>query len=203
MRAAIPALALLCTLAACDGDDGGEDGGMAGEDAAVPSGPRAVLSWRMRCASGRCPAEEPPARSIDAVNGQDGHEVFCDLTLEGDERRLRLTARDREGNGIEVRGARVGPEGGRLLGSLCQIRVYETADVDVFGPCGSNNPTADRPCQLQRVDIREVDGVPTLTGELRCEEVPAEGDDTRLRDVTSPTSAAGHAELTFTGCLGL
>jgi hypothetical protein len=189
-------------LGACDGEPGG-DAGTGADDAGAAAGPRAVLSWRMRCASGRCPAEEPPARTIDAVDGQDGHEVACDLTREGDERRLSLTARDPEGNGIEVRGGRTGVEGGRLIGSFCQMRVFETADVDVFGACSSNNPAADRPCQLQRVDIRDVDGIPTFTAELRCEGVPAEGDDTRLRDVTSPTSTSGYAELTFTGCEGL
>lgn len=194
---------LAMLVASCGGDEVGTDAGGPEVDAGALVGPSATLSWQVRCVSGRCPAEEPPARTIDAQNGQDGHEVACDLTLEGEDRRLDLTARHSDGYGIEVRGARVGPMGGRLLGSLCQIRVFEPTDTTVFEPCGSNLPTADRACQLQRVDIRDVDGVPTLEAELRCASAESEGDPLALRDVTSTTSTSGYAQLTFTGCEGL
>lgn len=189
-------------LGACDGGGGGSDAGD-GDDAGAAAGPYARLAWRMRCVEGRCPEPPSPERAIDAVDGVGGAEVRCDLTIEGDARRLVLTARDADGAGIEVRGAQIGLEGGRLMGSLCMMRVFEPDDATVFGTCSSNVPSADRPCQIQRVDIRDVDGVPTLTGELRCASVQVEGDSTRLRDVTSPTSSTEHAQFTFTGCEGL
>ena len=170
----------------------------AGGEAAV----HASLAWRMRCASADCPLEDPPARTIDHFNGQDGHEILCDLQFNGETRRMDLTARSASGYGIEVRGAQIGPEGGRLMGSFCQIRVFDPDDVTILTSCSSSNPTADTACQINRVDIRDVDGVPTLLAELRCAGAPEEGRPSELRDVTSATASEG-AQLTFTGCAGL
>lgn len=194
-------------LAGCGGDDGSDAGS---RDGAAPvdgsfSGPHAVLSWRVRCVSGRCPTPETPIRSIDAFDTQAGHIVNCDMSFnpERTERRFDITASLGTQYGIEVRGAKVGPMGGRLIGSLCQIRIFESADETVFAMCGSNLPTVDRQCQFQRVDIADVAGVPTVTAELRCESAGAELDPLRLRDVTAPMSETGYAELTLTGCVGL
>ena len=189
-------------LAGCDGAPVVEDAGPT-EDAG-PSGPRATLSWVMRCNEGRCPPEEPPVRTIDAHDGEDGHVIGCDLTETGTgTRRFDLTARLGERYGIEVRGASTGLMGGRLEGSLCRLTVLEEADVRLLAACGSSAPTADRPCQFQRIDIRDEAGVPTLFAELRCVAAPEERDPSDLRDITSPTAALGYAELVFTGCDGL
>lgn len=207
MQRMVIALSLGLLAVACDddrGSGGDDDAGPPASDAGSFSGPRAVLAWQMRCAEEPCPATTPPARTIDAYHGQAGHQVSCDLTIEGDQRRLALTALAAgSAYGLEVRGGQIGLEGGRLLGSLCQMRVYDEDDATILAPCGSNLPTADRPCQLQRVDIRDVDGVPTLLAELRCEGAAVEGSPTALRDVTAPASSAGYAMLQFTGCEGL
>ena len=127
-------------LTACDGGGGGSDGGSPGVDAGGVAVAHASLSWQMRCTTGDCPFEDPPARSIDHDQGQDGHDIRCDLQFDGTSRRLDLTARSPEGYGIEVRGGTIGLEGGRLMGSLCQIRVYEPGDVDLLTMCTSSNP---------------------------------------------------------------
>ncbi|MEC7520396.1 MAG: hypothetical protein VYE22_11050 [Myxococcota bacterium] len=202
MRASLAALAALALLTACDGGDAPADSGLTRPDAGPPDAPRVRMAWRVRCNDGVCPPEEPPVRSVDAEDGQDGFEVACDVTLEGDERRMNLTVRSPEGWGLEVRGAKMEPMGVRLVGSLCQIRIFEPDDVDLFTPCSSNPPTPERACQFQRLDISENEGFPSLTGELRCEAAPAERDATRLRDVTAPASS-GFAELVFQGCDGL
>ncbi|MEQ8891443.1 MAG: hypothetical protein RID93_27580, partial [Sandaracinaceae bacterium] len=172
----------------------------------IAAGPRCAPRVRMggwaRGFGGVGPAEVPAVRRGDAEAGRDGFEVDCDVTLEGEERRMNLTLRAPDGYGLEVRGAKMEPMGVRLVGSLCQIRIFEPADVDLFTPCASNPPTAERACQFQRLDISENEGFPSLTGELRCEAMPAERDATRLRDVTSATSS-GFVEFVFQGCDGL
>lgn len=201
VRSSLIAASLLASTA-CNTVRATGDASPGTNDEGGSDGVRAVLSWRMRCDSEHCPLEEAPPRAIDAANGEEGHEVFCDLTMEGDERRLRFTARDANGNGIDVRGARIGLDGGRLLGSLCQMRIYETADVDLFAPCGSNPSSPTQPCQIQRVNLQNVGGVATMTGEFRCQDIALAGHN-NLRDVTSPTSSTGFAEFAFTGCDGL
>jgi len=197
-------LALALSLAACDGGGGGADGGGGGgADAGGSGAAHATLSWRMRCTTpADCPFEDPPARTIDHDDGQDGHEVLCDVQFNGSTRRMDLTARSPDGYGIEVRGATIGAEGGRLMGSLCQMRVFEPDDVDLLTMCTSSNPSAGSACQISRIDIRDVDGVPALLAELRCVDAPQEGG-SELRDVTPAMATSGSAELMFTGCAGL
>lgn len=195
-------LALALGLAACDGDGGGADGG-GGADAGGSGAAHATLSWRMRCTSPvDCPFEDPPARSIDHDDGQDGHEVRCDVQFDGTTRRMDLTARSPEGYGIEVRGGTIGEAGGRLMGSLCQIRVFDPDDVNLLTMCTSSNPSEGSACQISRIDIREVDGAPALLAELRCVDAPEEGGG-EVRDITPPMATSGSAELVFTGCAGL
>lgn len=199
-------LLVLCATfcGACDGSGGDRDGGAAGADAGGLAAAHARLSWRMRCTSATdCPFEDPPARSIDHDNGEDGHEVICDVQFNGETRRMDLTARAPDGYGIEVRGATIGPEGGRLMGSLCQIRVFEPDDVDLLTMCTSSNPSEGSACQLQRIDIRDVDGVPSLIAELRCLDAPEEGRPMTMRDITPAMATSGSTEIVFTGCAGL
>jgi hypothetical protein len=189
-------------LLGCDGGPtGGED---AGRDAMTgPAPPHATISWRMRCGSGTCPTEEPPERIIDADDGEDGHTIACDLTFADGQRRFELTARRGNEYGIDVGGGAVASTGDRLMGSLCRMRVFEEADDTIYASCGSNLPTADVPCQFQRIDIEDGADGQALVAELRCVDAPIEDDLTNLRDVTSPSAPSGYAELRFTGCVGL
>lgn len=202
MRARL-GVAMALLLGACDGG-GGTDGGSPGVDAgggvAVA---HATAAWRMRCTTGDCPFEDPPARTIDHDHGQDGHEVRCDLQFDGTNRRMDLTLRGPDGYGFEVRGATIGLEGGRLMGSLCQIRVFEPGDVDLLTMCTASSPSPGSACQISRIDINEVDLVPTLTAELRCNSAPSEARPSEVRDVTSATSTSGNGTFAFRGCAGL
>jgi hypothetical protein len=191
-------------LTACDGSVAQMDAGPDAPD--LPDPPRANVSWRVHCGSGTCPAEDPPARTIDAANGEDGHEVSCDLTVDGSMRQMRFLARLGDRYGIEVRGAEIGLEGGRIMGSFCRMRIWEEDDVTLFGPCSSNLSTADIPCQIQQIDIRDDDtGGPTqvLFAQFRCVNVEAEGDKANLRNVSAATAEAGYGELELRGCEGL
>ncbi len=198
---------LALALAGCGDGGGGGDAATDGpqvmfRDSGL-TGPRAFVEWRMRCNSGDCPAMDPPARGIDAQHLMDGATVECDLTIEGTDRRMNLSAMSPDGYGFRLAGARVPVTGGRIVDSFCEMRFFEPDDVDTIGPCTNNPPSPARPCQIQRVRIDDVDGVPTLTGEMRCETMQEVGDSRDLRDITSPTSASELATFTFTGCLGL
>lgn len=199
------ALVVALLFSGCDATVGTDDGGGGTDAGPGLTGPHVTIGWQMRCVEGVCPPADPPARSLDHTHGQDGAEVLCDLQFDGTTRRMDLTVRSQmgAGYGIEVRGAQVALMGGALMGSYCQMRVFEPDDVDLLAPCGSNNPTMDRACQITRVDIRDIDAVPTLLGQFRCESAAEERSPTHLRDVTSPTSASGNGMFTFTGCAGL
>ena len=198
-------LVAIVALAGCDGPGETDDAGD-GVDSGNPlAGPHLAMGWQMRCVEGTCPPADAPARMLDHDHGQDGVEVRCDLQFDGTTRRMDITVRDPAGtgHGFEIRGAQIAEDGGRLMGSFCQIRVFEPDDVDLLTQCSSNSPTADTACQISRIDIRDVLGVPTLLGELRCDGAPAEASRSQVRDVTSATSASGNAAFTFTGCAGL
>ena len=198
-------LVLALLLSGCDGDGGSGDGGGGADSSTVPSGPHVVTGWRMRCASGTCPPEDAPERYLDHSHGQDGADVRCDLQFDGTTRRMDLTARSGMGSGygFEVRGAMIGEDGGRLMGSFCQIRFFEPDDVDTLTMCTASSPSDGMACQINQIDIRDVDGVPTLLGQIRCDDVPAEGSPGQIRNITSPTATSGAAEFAFTGCAGL
>ncbi|MGE0785396.1 MAG: hypothetical protein AB7S26_06900 [Sandaracinaceae bacterium] len=168
------------------------------------TGARVQADWRMHCNTGDCmPATDPPARSIAAINGELGAAVDCDLQIEGTERRFNLSAMSPDGYGFSIQGARLPIDGGRVIDMFCQMRVFEPDDVDTIGTCGANPPSPSRPCQIQRVRIQEIDGVNTVTGEVRCVEMQEFADSHDLRDITSPTSASELATFSFSGCVGL
>lgn len=205
VRAALALGAL--ALVGCGDGDGGGDASMDGPSVMLRdsglTGAHAFAEWRMRCNSGDCPAMDPPARGVDRTDLELGATVDCDLSMEGTDRRMNLTVMSEDGYGWQLRGARTGVNGGRLLGTICEVRVFEPDDVDTIGTCSNNPPSPMTPCQFQRIDIDTVDGVPTLTGEFRCAEMQEMGDSSDLRDIASPTSPSEFASFTFTGCVGL
>lgn len=202
-RSVLAAFALVLVLLPACGDDGA--GGVPGDDGGAAVGPRARVSWRVRCGAGGAACEgDAPVRAVDHADGEAGHTVSCDLTPLGDgNRRFEATVSGPEGYSLRIRGATIELDGDRIVGSGCRVQVDEPADADLEGACSSNPPSADRPCQIQRIDVSSAGGVPALTAELRCTAVPMRGSSGVTRDVTGADAPASFAELELTGCAGL
>ena len=177
-RSLLAALLLSSALLTACGDDdasiapGGDAGGM--------TGPRARVSWRVRCGAGGGACEgDAPARAVDHTDGEAGHAVACDLTPLGDgNRRFEASIAGPDGYSLRIRSATIEMDGDRIVGSGCRVQIDEPADADLEGECGSNPPSADRPCQLQRIDVSSSGGVPrfgpsSAASRCRCAAAPA------------------------------
>lgn len=197
------ALSLAALAGGCGGEPGGGDAGAS--DATVTGTPHARIAWRVRCAGGGACTEDPPSRSVDHDDGQDGFTIACDVTPTGTgDRRFTLEVDSHAGYALRVRSATIGLDGDRIVGTGCRLQIDEAADFPLEGGCTSNPPTADRPCQIQRLDVTTTaGGEPALTGEIRCVAVPARGTSGVTRDVTHPDATSGHAIFELTGCAGL
>lgn len=180
----------------CGGPTPAPDAG--GADAPIVPA-RATLAWRVRCdAMGGC--TPPPARAIDASDGESGHAVACDVTsFDGVSRVLELDAELPGSHGIHVSGATFPLGGGRVGGDACVVDVTEAADGPLSGACSANTPSVDSPCQIQRLTLDA--GV--LAFELRCAELPAVGVPGIRREVGPAASSTGFVLVTVTGCRGL
>lgn len=202
---AVIALTLTC-LPACGGDDDGSSPTPSDDAGSTTDGPHARISWRVRCgaAGGACDADAP-ARSVDHADGEGGHTVACDVTPLGDgNRRFDVAIESAAGHALRVRGATIAMDGDRIVGSGCRLQIDEPEDFDLEGACSSNPPSADRPCQIQRIDLTtSATGAPALVAEIRCTAAPARGSSGVTRDVTAAEVATGYAELELTGCAGL
>ncbi|UJR79194.1 hypothetical protein [Sandaracinus amylolyticus] len=192
-------LLLSSLLLACGGDD---DAVVPDDDAGVVTAtPHARIAWRVRCGGATGCTDDAPARIVDADDGEAGHSVECDVTPMADgNRRFVVTIGTPEGAAMRVRGATIAADGDRIIGSNCRLEVDEPDDFDLEGACSSNPPSADRPCQIQRIDITAERAV---TAEIRCTDVPAAGNPGVTRDVTDDDVVAAVAELELTGCAGL
>lgn len=196
--AALALVSLLSLGLSCGG------GATPASDAAAPDAPgsptHATLSWRVRCdAMGGC--TPPPVRSIDHDDGAAGHAIWCDVTsFDGVNRILEFDAELAPGAyGVHVSGATFPLIGGRVAGDACVVDVIESADGALRGACGSNLPTVDTPCQIDRLML----DVGVLTFRLRCEDMPIVGAPGVLREVGPAATASGNIEVTVTGCRGL
>ncbi|WP_157069396.1 hypothetical protein [Sandaracinus amylolyticus] len=186
-------------LFACGGDD---DSVVPEDDAGVVTvTAHARIAWRVRCGGATGCTDDAPARVVDHDDAEAAHAVECDVTAMPDgNRRFDVTIATPDGAAMRVRGATIAADGDRIIGSSCRLEIDEPDDFDLEGACSSNPPSADRPCQIQRIDITAEGAV---TAEIRCADVPAAGNPGVTRDVTDDDVAAAVAELELTGCAGL
>lgn len=190
-------LAVLSVIAGCGGPAPVPSDGGGGDAPATPA--HATASWRVRCDDlGGC--TPPPIRTIDGDHGAGGLVVTCDATsFDGVERFLELDVVMPGSHGVHVSGATFPLAGGRVGGDSCTVDVDESADGALRGACGANTPTAEVPCQIQRLTI----DAGTLSFEIRCDGVEIVGAPGVTRELGPPESAAGFASIEVTGCRGL
>ena len=81
----------------------------------------------------------------------------------------------------------------------CSVRVVEGANT-YEGPCGSDDPSEDRPC---KVSVKVEKGV--LKGSLYCAKIPSDASSSIVRYVTAPISRDSRepAQFEIHGCQGI
>ena len=193
----------MVALAGCGNPTRTETDAGAVLDAAPPRTAHGRLSWQVRCdAMPGCMGLA--ARSIDADDGEGGHRIACDVRELGDgTRRLAFSLADAAGHGLAVSGGIIPMDGGRLADAGCELTATEPDDFDLRGACGPNPPSEVTPCHVQRVDLDDSSGTPTLRAELRCVGLRGERSMGTERELTAVEAASAYAVLEMTGCEGL
>ncbi|MCS6799679.1 MAG: hypothetical protein NZ898_14395 [Myxococcota bacterium] len=167
----------------------------------------ADMQWQVQCrVMGGCSGI--PQRSINHLDGEEGHEIECSATRAGAERIVTFSGYGR-GFGLEVRSARFNPAGSSVLGQAL-VRVEEGGNR-FEGYAGGTTPSDDQPCRLGNMRVsNEPDGV-TLFAELLCVNIPSPAARTLRREVTFPGAvygpdgahAAPPATIRIVNCPGL
>ncbi len=199
------AAALTVGVSICVGLAASGCGGNLGtSDASVrtDTGPASIAhvtaSWRVRCdALMDCTGN--PTRTLDVDNGEGGALVECDAPLVGADRQLDVRFEMPTEFGVAISGVLTSPTGGRVSGAACSVDVLESAEmISLRGPCSANPPSADAPCQVQRVSIDEATRDVSL--EVRCAGLGTIDGTGLERELTDPDTAAGFVEITLSDC---
>lgn len=192
------ALATALVLGAgCGGNLGSTDAAVRTDTGPVSTA-HVRASWRVRCdALMDCTGNE--ARTLDVDHGEGDAIVECDAPLVGSDRQLDVRFEQPTEYGISIYGIVTSPTGGRVGGSACSVDVLESGEMlSLRGPCSANPPSADAPCQVQRVLIDEATREVSL--ELRCAGLGTVDGTGVEREVTDPDTAAGFVEITMSDC---
>jgi len=159
-------------------------------DASVDRGPHAALQWRLRCETvGGCPTFVD--RSIDAFHGESDHSVSCNVEETATTRRLSFVAQHGSGYGFVLNRALFPRPGGAPIGTGAALLVREPPE-NYLGVCGADAPSAEQQCQVTAQFTRDLDGHPSIEGEIFCVGAPSTlgGPATPIREVTAPGESA-------------
>lgn len=194
---ALFALALAASAAGCGGNLGTTDAAVR-RDGGPTSTASVTASWLVRCDALMDCAPNPP-RALTVTNGQGGALVECSAPLVGADRELSVRFEQPTEYGVALSGIVTSPTGGRVSGAACSVDVLESAEMlSLRGPCSANPPSADAPCQVQRVVIDEDTRAVSL--EVRCEGLGTIDGTGVVRELTDPDTAAGFVEIAITDC---
>ena len=191
------AAAALSASAGCGGNLGTTDAAVV-RDAGPISRASVIASWLVRC-DALMDCTPNPTRTLAVANGEGGALVECSAPLVGTDRELNVRLEQPTEFGLALSGIVTSPTGGRVSGAACSVDVLESAEMlSLRGPCSANPPSADAPCQVQRVVIDEDTRAVSL--EVRCEGLGTIDGTGVVRELTDPDTAAGFVEISFTQC---
>lgn len=145
----------------------------------------AALSYQIRCLDG-CEPRSPdePGHEIKAVDGEGGLSLDCRVRDVGGTPRVYFTSTYYGSSSNKTFSFSV--QGGNLAGEEsdgpCNVRLIED-DNTYSGGCGSDFPTADRPCEITLYVEDKV-----VHGTLFCNQIPNEGNMTSTRWLTLPST---------------
>lgn len=164
-----------------------------------------ALDYQVRCLICEPRAPDDVKRQIMTLDGDQGYQVDCHVSIVGKDRVLSFSASyDVEGtsmdHGIELLQAAYQDDD---PGSKCLVRVRERSNRYV-GKCTAGDPEPDAPCQV-KIDVE--DGI--VKGTLFCDEFANEGIESSKRhlvhsDPEDPrASDLTPATFEIHGCKGL
>jgi len=200
LQSGLTALLVALGLASAAGCGGGTEASdvLVRPDVGTTAVARVSAAWVVRCGE-LMDCDGNPARRLEAADGQGGAIVQCAAPRVGAGRQLDLRFEQPSDFGIVLSGAETSPTGGRVSGAGCVVEVLESAEtLSLRGPCSANPPSADAPCQVQRVDIDET--ARTVSLELRCEGLGTGDGSGVVREITDPDTSAGFVEVQLSEC---
>jgi hypothetical protein len=190
-------LAALALQAGCGGNLGTTDAAVR-RDTGPSSTASVTASWLVRC-DALMDCTPNPVRMLAVTNGVGGALVECSAPLVGADREISVRFEQPTEFGLALSGIVTSPTGGRVSGAACSVDVLESAEMlSLRGPCSANPPSADAPCQVQRVVIDEDTRAVSL--EVRCEGLGTIDGTGVERELTDPDTAAGFVEIAITQC---
>lgn len=156
------------------------------------------LSYQVRCLDCRPAAPDESAHRIKAVEGEGGLALSCQVTQDGDTRRISFSSSFQGAGGNDKYVLRV--DRADLDGSSndpCLVHIEESGNT-YEGACGSDDPSEDRPC---KVELSVEDGV--VKGSLHCASIENLGSATDIRYLVSPLTRDTAAPFMIYGCKSL
>jgi hypothetical protein len=144
------------------------------------------INYQVRCIDCNPRAADDSAHTITALDGADGFDVACTTQQLAKGRLVTFSANlvdsahPSKNYGIKILQADVEKSD---PGSSCRVQVVEGSNT-YEGRCGSAAPSADVPCQLNKLKVSN--GV--VTGKLLCDAIPNRNDSSVTRYLVAPGS---------------
>lgn len=137
------------------------------------------LDYQVGCVLPECSAiSHGPARTVMAVDGENGYDNFCAATPVDGVKLVTLRMRN-VGNdtGFEISNALYNVDNN--VGALCRVKITEGSNT-YEGLCSTATPTPAVPCQLTNF---RTNSTGALEGHLYCNNVPAGNSPSTTRDI--------------------
>jgi len=156
------------------------------------------MSYQVRCIDCQPRALDDTARNVKTVDEENGHQTACRVDSSSGTKRVTFSVEHDSSD--ESKNYSVQISNGNVTGDEsdgpCQVTVVEGANT-YQGACGTDEPTADRPCQ---VSFNVDKGV--LKGNLYCADITNEATANVTRYIVAPLTR-GAASFEVYGCPGL
>ena len=155
------------------------------------------LSYQIRCLDCQPRALDDVARNVKAVDEEAGHRLAC--RVEDRDGTKRVTFSLAHDSSDETKNYSLRVNNGNLTGGTddpCELTIVEGANT-YKGGCSSEEPNADRPCQVSFELDRSV-----LRGSLYCNNIGNEATANVTRYVVAPLSREP-VKFEIYGCTGL
>ncbi len=154
--------------------------------ACVNSDPAPVfvdVSYQLRCIDCEPRAADDSAHTINALDGENGYSVTCNVDRRGKDRLVTFSAgvsdstHPSKSYAFKIFQADVDKSD---PGGSCHTEVVEGSNT-YDGPCSSGDPSSDWPCQLK---LKLKNGV--IKGTVLCNAIPNHNDSTLTRHLVDP-----------------
>jgi hypothetical protein len=157
------------------------------------------VDYQVRCIECQPIAPDDAVRRVDALDGERGFAVECNVTRREGDRLLTFNAAytdpDEARNNYSIGLIQVNLDGAGP-GNSCRVTVVE-GNNSYEGLCTNDDPSSEQPC---RVELEAEDGI--VMGSVLCENVPNRNQSMLTRHLVAPNSQSA-ARFEVHGCVDL